>query len=100
MAHFDFLPQKKNRKRWSVTELSTIKKKFVSHFLISQDLISQDWIATLLMLSQIINQKSSANFDLNWKEVTQYNQNKKIVFFQKSRKMTKQHENVTFLKEK
>ena len=76
------------------------KRNFVSHFLISQDLISQDLIATLLMLSQIINQKSSANFDLNWKEVTQYNQNKKIVFLQKSRKMTKQHENVTFLKEK
>ena len=52
------------------------------------------------MLSQIINQKSSANFDLNRKEVTQYNQNKKIVFLQKSRKMTKQHENVTFLKER
>ena len=95
MVHFDFLPEKKDTKRWSVTELFHVKKRnFGSEFLISQDK-NFCQITTLLIVSKIINLTSSANFDLEWKEVIQYNQKKKIVL-QKSRKMIKQHENVTF----
>ena len=56
------------------------KINFVSEFLISQD-ENFCQIATLLILSQIINLKFSANFSNS---------------FLKSRKMTKRHENITF----
>ena len=71
------------------------KRNFVSGFLISQDK-NFCQIATILILPKIVNLKYLANFDLKWKEVIQYNQTNKKVFIQKARKMTKQHENVTF----
>ena len=81
LVDFNFLPEKKDTKRWSGTQLFHVKK-IVSEFLISQDK-NFCQIPTLLILSKIINLKSSSNFDLNWKEVIQYSQNNKIAFLPK-----------------